>query len=145
MRYMGNQCSGARPWLRAFVSFDTMLAALPIIIMMVYTVKMTAIIWESGNMQLETQEKFDKLVSAANYLVNYGLVKKDGDKYYPNWVIGVDGTVVEKVKEAGGFDYLHVGFEKGSGTCIYRLIVYGEKKEIRQLFVCGEQDNAAIG
>ena len=127
---------------KGYVSLDTLFAILPAIILIALTLKTAAWIGDGMNAKVATQERFDRLVSNAEYLVNYGLAKKDGKIYYPNWLTELDENEIQKVGNASGLIRFGAAFDvapKSFGnTCIYRIIVYGEAKEIRKLYFCGE-------
>jgi len=121
---------------KGVITLDTLFAVLPAILIVFYVVKSSAFIVQQNQFQMEQQEKFDKLVSVADYLVNYGLTKKENGKYHPNWIIELNQEKINKAFDASGLEKVKVGFEKGTGTCIYRIITYGEQKEIKKLYFC---------
>jgi hypothetical protein len=92
-------------------------------------------------------------VSIADYTVKSGAAIRNGSIRYPNWL--AEGSVtedyVEGLRKRTGLSRLSIVIERSdaqntepetgnppvSGTCIYRLVVVGQTKEIRRLFVCG--------
>lgn len=134
-----------------FVSFDTLIAILPVLLLVLFAIKASVMYGSFSDGQTSAASSYGRLVSSADYLVNYGLVKKESGKYYPNWIVSVDGAEVERVGNAAGLD-LHVRIEaEGSaasyGSCIYRLIAYGEEKHIAKIYFCtgGNDGNGAGG
>jgi hypothetical protein len=99
---------------------------------------------DAGLEQKMAQERFDRIVANAEYLVNYGLVVKgEGGKHYPNWIAGeFDANEIAKIGNASGLLSFGAAFDSAptqyGNTCIYRLIVYGEAKQPRKIYFCGE-------
>ena len=142
----------------AFISFDTMLSVLPLIIMVTYTLNYAVLMIENNDQNIRKQVLHNKLVSIANLLVNELAAKKmfsDNSpepiaSIKPNWVdenelAKVDIEGLRKTMDLVKLD-LHWNEnaeneedkKQHAKTCIYRLVVFGESREIRQLFVCGE-------
>jgi len=122
-----------------------MFSIIPLLLMVSFTIHSSSHITERTCDYVESQVVFDKLVSIGDYMVKVGGVKKEDyglgvSKRYPNWIdedrlgrLDVDG-----IKNEAGLDSLYVSLdEPGEGTCIYRIVVAGEEKAIRKLFVCG--------
>ncbi|MEM4336019.1 MAG: hypothetical protein QXY61_03370 [Candidatus Anstonellales archaeon] len=129
---------------RGFISIDLMLSIVPIVLMLLFYVQYSVYYTHRTVEVMERQSTFNKLVTIADYVVKMR-AKTVSDEVgnpqavYPNWLdedsLGFD---VKKMQEDAGLDKLSIGFSKGDGICIYRIVVYGEDKEIRRLFVCGE-------
>lgn len=129
---------------KGFISIDLMLSIVPIMLMLLFYVQYSAYYTHRTVEVMERQSTFNKLVTIADYVVKMR-AKTISDEagnpqaVYPNWLdedsLSFD---VEKMREDAGLNKLSVGFSKGEGICIYRIVVYGKDKEIRRLFVCGE-------
>jgi hypothetical protein len=115
---------------------DTMVAILPVLLIVVYTLNAMVIAQKNYENTVEAQQKFDVLVSSADYLVNYGLAVKGDGKYYPNWIVELDLNTIKNVELNSGLKKLTVGFDADGTTCIYRVIAYGADKQIRKLYFC---------
>lgn len=131
---------------KAFISFDTLFALVPILLMVSYTLIFASFLEMRANEKMERQILFDKLVSASNYAVKIGAAKTSGSgfperKAYPNLIAGSDFAPLEEELEKRLRMDLSMGFEEdgfiGKGTCIYRLVVYEPADEIRKLYFCG--------
>jgi hypothetical protein len=122
-------------------------------IILLFAIKTSVMYGNFSDEKVAGTSEYDRLVSSADYLVNYGLVKKESGKYYPNWIISVDDAEVKKIGDASGLD-LQVfldstdganGINSDYGTCIYRLIIYGEKKNIEKIYFCTNGADDANG
>src|SRR3989338_483387 len=162
---MGRSCSWARAFIhwvvlmanpskgqqngsyaKAFLSFDAMFSILAIVLIVVYAMNANSYLARKATAQLNNQIIFDKLVSIGDYVVNNAGAKKelvylDSSRsiVYPNWVVdeelsSIRMSDIEKQMEVKN---LYIGFDNSgnSKNCIFRLIVYGELKEIRKLYI----------
>ncbi|MBN1169878.1 hypothetical protein JXA56_02545 [Candidatus Micrarchaeota archaeon] len=121
---------------KGILSFDAMFSILPMVLMFSFLIQILYFTGETNHQQ----EKFDKLVSIADYTVKIGAVRSEEKIRYPNWIEENKLTVsyIDDLQERMKLDSLHIGFVPGEGlTCIYRLVVTGEDKKISKLFVCG--------
>ena len=135
-------------YMKAFLSFDALISVLAIVLIVVYTINAHAYLTKKASSHIEQQVLFDKLVSIADYVVNNAGAKKqikDFDSIvYPNWIVEEElsridqGALARQMK----LGKLSIGFEeeiKAEGkNCIFRIVVYGEYKEIKKLYICGE-------
>ena len=130
---------------RGFVSFDFMFSIIPLLLMISFTLHVSSHITERTSDYVESQIVFDKIVSIGDYLVKVGGIEKEEyglsvSKRYPNWIDEkrLESLDVDGIRRDMGLEYLRVSLdEPGEGTCIYRIVVTGEEKSIRKLFVCG--------
>ena len=129
---------------RGFISIDLMLSIVPIMLMLLFYVQYS-VYYSARTMEaMERQSTFNKLVAIADYVVKTKartVADETGNPkaVYPNWL--TDDSMnfdVEKIRESAGLERLSIGFSEGEGICVYRIVVYGEDKRIRRLFVCGE-------
>lgn len=121
-----------------------MLSIVPIVLMLLFYVQYSVYYSARTIEVMERQTTFNKLVAIADYIVKMkaktildeaGIAKA----VYPNWLTDESMNFdVEKIREDAGLVRLSIGFSKGEGICIYRIVVYGKDKETRRLFVCGE-------
>jgi len=126
---------------KAYISLDTMLAVIPVLLIVAYTLNSMIVAKTNYENSVEKQNSFDKLVSAADYLVEYGFAVKYDETYYPNWIMEIDNEVLKKTASNSGLSGLMVSLDEPSmqnTTCIYRLVVYGADKQIRKIYFCGE-------
>jgi len=136
---------------KAFVSFDLLFAALPVLIMLSYLFTVIAFATEAANTYQDSAELTQKLSSIADYLVKRGAVERQLQgteflgtaSYRPNVIDEVELGKFQyyQAEELGGWmgiENLEASFEAGEGTCVYRLVVVGEELELRKLYVCGE-------
>ncbi|MGB9718973.1 MAG: hypothetical protein ACPL06_00055 [Candidatus Anstonellales archaeon] len=129
---------------KGFISIDLMLSIVPIVLMLLFYVQYSVYYSARTIEVMERQTMFNKLVAVADYIVKIkaNTIKDETGNpkaVYPNWL--TDDSMdfdVEKIKQDAGLEKLSISFDKGEGICIYRIVVYGEEKEIRRLFVCGE-------
>lgn len=129
---------------RGFLSFDAVFSLLPVALMVLFVMALSAAVAGSAAAGMQRQEVFDKVVSAADYTVKtgYARVEADGLKR-PNWMRdgGIDEAYVEQLRARTGLGALEMGYGEPDGAhdaCIYRLVVVGDRKEIRRLFACGD-------
>ena len=134
---MANRCKG-------FVSFDFLFSIIPILLIVLYTVSQSSFMQVRMDEQLEHQVLFNKLVSISDYVVRAGAAKTEGSmfpakKIHPNLIASDDFTSLEAtLKGHLHLKSLHIGFQSGEGTCIYRLVVYEPDASIRKIYFCGE-------
>ena len=124
IRYKGN------------ISFDALFSVLPMVMMFSLLIQIMHLLGETNGQQ----EKFDKLVSVADYTVKIGAVHSEEKVRYPNWIeeSRITSSYVADLKEKMELETLHISMQPEDGlTCIYRLVVAGEEKKISRLFVCG--------
>ncbi len=128
-----------------FISFDFLFSIIAILLIVFYTLIFSSFMETRINEKIEQQILFNKLVSAGNYVVRVGAVKTEGNNFpekktYPNLILTDDFTDLENKLGKTLHINLSIGFEENikKRTCIYRLIVYEPKNEIRKLYFCGE-------
>lgn len=127
---------------RGFVSFDALLSIVPMAMLVWLAMQVSAVQSEAASERFQNQQLFDKLVSAADYTVKSGAVVREGGLRHPNWL---DSSILtmpysETLAAQAGIRSLYVGRDEPDGDyriCIYRIVVYGDEKEIGRLFVCG--------
>lgn len=129
---------------KAFISIDLMLSIVPIVLMLLFYVQYSVYYTHRTVEVMERQSTFNKLVSIADYVVKMRartISDEVGNPQavYPNWLTDESLSFdVENIREGAGLDKLSVGFSRGEGVCVYRIVAYGKDREIRRLFVCGE-------
>ena len=128
-----------RSTYKGFLSFDTMLSFIPILLIAIYLISYANFISEKNQNELHSQILHNKLVSVSELVVN-DLAAKKTDSVKPNWIDENELAKVnaDELKKSMGLTELHVGWQPDGKNCIYRIVVFGEDKEIRQLFICGE-------
>jgi hypothetical protein len=123
------------------MSFDALFSIIPLLLMFVFLLDMMSFIGHDTEQRSHGQDVFDRLVSIADYTVKTGAAKKDDKISYPNWIEEQELTssYTENLRVRAGLSSLYISLEESGDyqTCIYRLVVTGEQKTIRRLFVCG--------
>jgi len=144
-----NQCKQddrrANPVGKAFMSFDILFGILPILMMIIYVMNTAQFLSSKSAEARLKQQNFDKLVSVADQLVKKSAVKNSGwsvgeEAVYPNWIDenALNGIDTKSFGKQLGLTFTVALDTRGNGAyCIYRIVVVGDKKEIRKLFVCG--------
>lgn len=125
---------------KGYMSLDTLLAILPVLLIVVYTLNSVMLTKTNYENHFMEQNSFDRLVSSADYLVEYGLVVKDAEKYYPNWIDSLDQKVISEVRAKSGLKRFSVAFDEqplDGDNCIYRIVAYGNEKQIKKIYFCG--------
>lgn len=130
-----------------FLSFDAMLTFMPILLMAVYTISYANFLGEKNQNEMRAQILHDKLVSISELVVNDLAAEKTSwqeqmaNSVKPNWIDEDELANVDRdgLASSIGLVKLEIGWQPGTaGNCIYRLVVAGKQKEIKQLFICGE-------
>jgi len=128
--------------LKGTVSFDALFSIIPLLLMFVFLLDMMSFIGHDAEQRSHSQDVFDRLVSIADYTVKTGAVKKDEKISHPNWIEEqkLTSSYTEDLRTRAGLSSLYISLQEPGdyNTCIYRLVVTGEEKAIRRLFVCGE-------
>lgn len=128
---------------KAFVSFDFLFGTIPILLIVSYAVIFSSFLENKAAEKIEKQILFDKLVSISNYAVK-NLAKSEGmgfpnKKIDPNLMVSDDFSQFEgAMRTRLRLNSLSIGFEKGEGTCIYRLVLFEPTNEIKKLYFCGD-------
>lgn len=129
---------------KGFVSFDTMFAFVPVLLIVVYTLILASALESRGESHLGRQILFDKLVSASDYAVRAWAADSEGAFFpekaiHPNLIIREDFSQLEQdMKARLHLRALRIGFAKGEGTCIFRLVLLKRTGGIKKLYFCGE-------
>ena len=128
---------------KGIFTIDALMSIIPTLLIFVFLMNAMSLVAESDRRSSEQHDVFDRLVSVADYSVKSGLARHEGDVRYPNWLDGkIEAAYVEDLREKVGFSTLEISFtEPEMDTCIFRLVVVGENKEMRKLYFCGD-DNA---
>lgn len=124
---------------KAFVSLESLITLLIWLILLGVVFQTLHQVSGQNAGYLERQERWDKLVSAADFIVKRGAVYANTEAVYPNWIEEEKLTTLDRemLAEKLGVDKLDVGWEPGEGVCLYRIVARGAQKEIAQLWVCG--------
>ena len=131
---------------KGFVSFDLLFAALPLLLMLVHMLTVTGLAADVGEQTLKSTETTGKLTTIADYAVKRGEVERSlqGTEflgtatYKPNVIDSseLNSMDTEGLRKWMELDSLQISWEKGEGTCIYRLVLL--EGELKKLYVCGE-------
>jgi hypothetical protein len=132
---------------RGFASLDALFSILPIVFMVLIAMNMVVFISNRAAERSHQEQLFDKLVSIADYTVKSGAIMRNGSVRYPNWLDAgrITRGYIEGLRENASISGLSIFIaeseiatnENGYDICIYRLVVLGNAKDIRRLFVCG--------
>lgn len=130
---------------KGFVSFDLLFSALPLLLMLVHMLTVTGMAADVGEQTLKSTETTGKLVTIADYLVKRGAVERSLQgtgflgtaTYHPNVIdeSKLNSMDTEGIRKWMELDSLQISWEKGGGTCIYRLVLL--EGEAKKLYVCG--------
>lgn len=131
---------------KGFLSFDTLLAFIPILLMGLYIMNYANLINQKNQNYLKAQVLHNKLVSISELTVNdlaatkYTSIFAEASSVKPNWIDENELAKIdqEKLRKDIGLTKLKIGWDAQGNNCIYRIVVFGELKEIRQLYICGE-------
>ena len=107
-----------------------------VMIIIVYLISISYTIGGVSLKNVEEEAKVEKLFALSEFVVK-NLSRREGDRIYINWVEDLDSSMIKKEARKLGLENAEVSFEKKPGTCIYRIIAFGDKKEIRKLYFCG--------
>ncbi len=118
---------------KGFVIFDFVLSA-TILTIIFYVLISTFYLLERSYV-IEDQKKLDQLIVFSEYILSEYAYEIGGVKQQ-NWV----RDTISKTRKIGGLK-LHAGFSQTGDFCIYRLVVSGENKKIKKLYICGEYAN----
>ncbi len=137
---------------RGFAAYDGMFSLIPILLLTVFVLNTMHFLLYDSIDKMNSQEKFNLLAVVADYIVKEGGVYKEGvadydRKLYPNWIdeSELNGMKSElpEMRSYLGLSNLDFGLENDGydgepgKTCIYRIVVRGQEKELDRLFVCG--------
>ncbi len=131
---------------KGFISFDLLFAALPLLLMIVHLLTVTGMAADVGEQTLKSTETTGKLITIADYAVKRGAVERSlqgteflGTATYKPNVIDesvLSSIDIEGIRKWMELDSLQISWEKGEGSCIYRLVLL--EGEVKKLYVCGE-------
>lgn len=132
---------------RGFVSFDLLFCILPLLLMISFLLNQIWIISETAQTHLDSSETYAKLISIADYAIKQGGAQKENQQggefsgsahYYPNSIdeSELSSIPVERIRDWMELESLHIGWDRGDGTCIYRIALHNG--EIKKLYICGE-------
>ena len=129
-----------------FVSLDALFSMIPLIMMVSLVLGFTSTIMKESAVSMHRQQVFDKVVSIADYSAGYGLAEADPDdpegKKVQNLIDRslITQAYIDDLMERSGLGKLHISLDGSSDdmdVCIYRLVVEGNGRAIKRLFVCG--------
>jgi hypothetical protein len=140
----GGQRAGRK---RGFATFDLLFCAIPLLLMLSFLLHQAWIVRESAHSQIDSSQAYGKLLSIADYAVKRGGAIRENQAggqfsgsalYRPNMVEDAELSKipVEEIKGWMGLDSLSIGWDKGEGTCVYRIVLHED--EVEKLYVCGE-------
>jgi hypothetical protein len=128
-----------RKLFNGFIALESLIVLLILLVILLYTLRTIDETTERNIQYLQSQQRFDKLVSIADNVVKISGVRETNDARYPNWIdenklVGLP----DFYREQFSLSKLSIDFVPSEGICIYRLVVVGDDKEIKRLIVCGE-------
>jgi hypothetical protein len=127
---------------KGYITFDGLFSILPALLILIFTMNIANHLTDNANEHVFAQQRFDKLVSIADYTVKQGaVVVNDSTKLrYPNLIneSKLTNDYIERLRVASNLNSLDITLDDpGAGSvCIYRIVL-DQKDEIRQLHVCG--------
>lgn len=122
-----------------FLAFESLIMLLVLVTLLAYLLWSVRISSERSDRYFSEQSRFNRLTSVADYIVKRGAAYEAEDRVYPNWIDEGKLATLDSgaLGRQAGLAYMSAGWSEGQGTCLFRLVVAGEKKEIRKLYVCG--------
>ena len=128
---------------KGFSSFDAMFSLVPVVMMLLFVMELSSYLAFTVAETAHRQQLFNKLVSVADYTVKTGAVRIVDSAKYPNWLDEgkIDEPYVDGLRKDAGLSRLMISLQEPQedfSFCIYRLVVVGEDKQMKRLFVCGE-------
>jgi hypothetical protein len=123
------------------MAIDLMLSVIPIVLIIFLLLQEISFLSTSSASKSHMERTLANLESIADYVVKSGAaVHVDGVRY-PNWIDEKNlSGLAGDLRERTGISELYIGTNYPSTdyeNCIYRFVVSGPEKEIKQLFVCG--------
>lgn len=126
---------------KGFITIDGMISLLPILLIVFLLVQSTSFLSNSNAQASHSQKIFNKLISIADYTVKSGAAIHQANIRYPNWIDEqkLDAKFMEDLRQKTDLKTLYIGTntQQNYPICIYRLVVVGNNKEIKKLFICG--------
>ncbi len=125
-----------------FIAIDGMVSLVPILLMLVILMETVSFFSDETAKSSHSQKILNKLLAIADYTVKSGAVVHEGEARYPNWLDEqkLDENFTETLRQKTGLSSLYLGVSEPAiryPICIYRIVVTGNDKKIKQLFVCG--------
>lgn len=138
-RYDGFQPGAKR---RGFATFDLLFAAIPVVMIVSNLLLFSHIANSETSAKLELLSTERRLLSVSDYVVSYAAAEKNtgtgyAASYKPNLITNSELAALDEnaLAESAGLSSLHIGWEAGEGTCIYRIVLHED--EIGKLYFCG--------
>ncbi|VVC04151.1 Uncharacterised protein [Candidatus Bilamarchaeum dharawalense] len=125
-----------------FVAIDAMVSLIPILLILIILIETVSFFSNETATGAHHQKIFNRLVGIADYVVKSGAVVEEGEIRYPNWIDEkkLNAITIETLRDGSDLSSLYIGVKSPSlsySVCIYRIVVIGSEKQIKQLFVCG--------
>jgi hypothetical protein len=118
---------------------------LPLVLMLHYALMCSAALAHESQSSLESQAAFNKLVSASNYVVRAWGPEAGVGAYpralsRPNLIYPEDFSQIQAdLGNRLGIPYLQIGYARGEGACIYRIVVRNSTMKVAKLYFCSER------
>jgi hypothetical protein len=124
------------------MAVDLMLSIIPAMLIIFLLIEEISFLTSASAASSHNGRTMAVLLSIADYVVKSGAAVHIGDLRYPNWIDEdeLDAGFTEELRLKGGLSNLYLGTSYPQDiyqTCIYRFVVSGQDKQIKQLFVCG--------
>ena len=125
---------------RGFFSLESLATTLIWMTLIFVALNTTSQLTNQRAEEFHQQQRWDKLVSVADWVVKRGGAYENGEVVYPDWIDESRLQAIDRegMRERMGLEALSIGYTPGPGVCLYRLVVRGTQKEIVQLWVCGQ-------
>lgn len=125
-----------------FASLDAVLSLLPMMLMLALLLRLSDDMAMRAQETLARQQRFDKLVSIAEYTIKSGAAVHEGGYRYPNLIdeSALTAEYAESLRKRAGLDSLYISPDEpddGYPQCISRLYAESGSRGIRILHVCG--------
>ncbi|MFH1785279.1 MAG: hypothetical protein ABH842_02535 [Candidatus Micrarchaeota archaeon] len=125
-----------------FIALDGLISLLSVILIIFLLTKTISILSSTDATNARHQKIMNKIIAIADNVVKNSAAIHINDVKYPNWIDEqkLNKNLTENLREKTDLSKLYLGTNPPSETypiCIYRIVVTGDEKEIKQLFVCG--------
>ncbi len=127
---------------RGLYQIDTLLATTIVLLMVALILAKVRQLAEARQQAIRSQMLLDRLLAFSEYEIAKLSVRSSNpypnNVVYTNWIMSLNKDQIEQDAEKFNLS-VDVGFSPTEhGTCIYRIIAFGEDKEVKKLYFCGE-------
>ena len=111
-----------------FITFDTLFSTLAILLILMYGLNIITYLKSNIEKSSEKQTSFDRLYILSEYFIKQKMTTKQDGINFENWI--------DEQEFSEEYKGVNIGFEQIGETCIYRIVAFGNQKEIKKLYFC---------